>query len=159
MTRAHLKAEIERLRIGAADMDHAARGAAHLAAIHGGSLGQMHADAEEAMATGVVVSYARPFTRRQGIGTLDENAWAPGDEREVDLHRALILLRNRRYAHTDRSDLRGVEDVFGDGNYSESSVGIAADAWSRIVGLAESQASRMRELADDLQEVRSNLRD
>ena len=86
MTRAHLEAEIGRLKIGAADMEHAARGAAHIAAIRRGDLKRMHADAEEALATGVVVSYARPFTRRQGIGALDEDEWSPDDEEQAGLH-------------------------------------------------------------------------
>jgi hypothetical protein len=153
VTRAHLEAEIGRLRIGAADMDHAAGGAGFLAAIREGQTGRINGDADEALMTGVVVSYARPFTRRQGIGALDEGAWAPDDDAQRRLHRALILLRNRRYAHTDKTDLRGIEDVFGDGSYSEWSVGIADDAWARIAELASAQALRMRDLAGRLEDT------
>jgi hypothetical protein len=81
------------------------------------------------------------------VGALDEGEWTPTDERQAGLHRALILLRNRRYAHTDQADLRGVEDVLGEGSYSETSVGLADEAWPRIVELAEAQGRRMSELA------------
>jgi hypothetical protein len=152
LTRSHLKAEITRLRIAAVDMQHAARGAAHIAAIRAGKLDRMNGDAEEALKTGVVVSYVRPFTSRQGIGPLSKDKWEPVDERQAELHRALIFLRNKRYAHTDETGWRGVEDVFGDSIYSEVSVGILDEWWPEIEALADAQSRLMDALANRLQE-------
>jgi hypothetical protein len=154
MSRLHVEAEIKRLRIGAADMKHASAGAAHLAAVGAKS---MNGDAKEALATGVVVSYSRPFTRHQGIGALDANEWTPADEAQAGLHRGLIWLRDKRCAHTDKTDYRGVEDVFRDGTWSASSVPLADEAWPRIVELAAAQAARMRELADSLEASAKSL--
>jgi hypothetical protein len=156
MSRDHVTAEINRLRIAVADMQHAAGAARHMAGMHEGSLSRMHDDAKQALETGAIVSYVRPFTRH-GVGALDKDEWAPASEDERRLHYALIELRHKRYAHTDKTDLRGTEDVFGDGQFSHSWVELKPEAWARIEASAEVQAQRMRELANRLEGVLSEL--
>jgi hypothetical protein len=116
----------------------------------------MNGDAEDALMTGVVVSYARPFARRQSIGTLDRDEWAPDNERQAELHRALILLRDKRYAHTDKG-WRGVVEVFGEGIYSDVLVGIRDKWWPEIEALAEAQSRRMAALAHRLKDALGEL--
>jgi len=101
----------------------------------------MNGEAERALETGIVVSYARPFTR-QGTGQLDEKAFAPDDPRDAKLHRSMIWLRNKLFAHTDVTGLRDTIDVFDTGRFSESRVSFADDEWPQIVRLAEAQGSR-----------------
>ena len=156
MSRDHVTAEINRLRIAVADMQHAAAAARHMTGVHEGSLDRMHADAKQALETGAIVSYVRPFTRH-GVGALDKDEWAPASEEERRLHYALIELRHKRYAHTDKTDLRGTEDVFGDGQFAHMWVEIPADKWPRIGALAEQQAQRMRELVNRLEGVLPEL--
>lgn len=118
----------------------------------------MHSDAERALETGVIVSYARPFTR-QKIGQLDSELWTPADEDQARIHRALIRLRNIRYAHTDRTELRGTEDVFGSGHFGESWVPLHDDVWPRIERLASVQARAFDQLATELQSTMQGLPD
>jgi hypothetical protein len=155
-SREALRAEIDRLRLAASDMRQAAAGARHLEAVAGGSTARMNADAELALETGVIVSYARPFTR-QGIGQLDRAAWAPDDEAKARLHASLIRLRNIRYAHTDKTDLRSTEDVFGEGRFSESWQPLAASAWPRIAELATVMEQGFADLARALEGVLRDL--
>src|SRR5579862_9456861 len=152
MSRDHVTADITRLRIAVADMEHTAGAARHMTAMNRGTVDRMHDDAKQALETGAIVSYVRPFTRH-GVGALDQDQWAPADDDERRLHYALITLRHKRYAHTDRTELRGVEDVFGDGQYAHSWVELRPEAWPRIEALAEAQAHRMRELANRLETV------
>lgn len=153
---AHLRAEIDRLRIAASDMKEAAGGAMHLGEIRAGRLDRMYGFADRALETGVIVSYARPFTRH-GIGRLDPALWEPDDEASANLHRELIRLRNVRYAHTDKTDLRGTEDVFGTGHFSEAWASLSDEAWPRIEALALAQAVAFDALADELQGVLKTL--
>jgi hypothetical protein len=148
----HVRADIDRLRVAASDMRQAARGAGHLGGIRANTLDRMHSDADRALETGVIVSYARPNTRH-GNGQLDSGKWEPADASDANLHHAIIRLRNIRYAHTDKTDLRGTEDVFGGGHFSESWVGLHDDAWARIETLADQQAKAFDALADQLQNV------
>jgi hypothetical protein len=154
-SREHVRAEIDRLRIAASDIRQAAAGAHQIEASISGHY-TINGDAERALETGVIVSYARPFTRH-GIGQLDSGIWAPGDEQQAKLHKALLRLRNIRYAHTDRTDLRTTEEVFGEGRHSESWQPLAESAWPRIDELASLMAERFDELADALEEVLRNL--
>jgi hypothetical protein len=155
-SRDHVLAEIKRLRIAVADMQHAAGAARHMTGMANGSLDRMHNDAKQALETGAIVSYARPFTRH-GVGALDKDEWAPNLDDERRLHHALIELRHKRYAHTDKTGLRGIEDVFGDGQFSHSWVELKDEAWPRIETLAAAQAQRMRDLANRLEGVLSEL--
>jgi hypothetical protein len=75
MGRDHVTAEIKRLRIAVADTQHAAGAARHMTGMHEGSLSRMHDDAKQALETGAIVSYVRPFTRH-GLGALDKDEWA-----------------------------------------------------------------------------------
>lgn len=147
-------AEITRLRIAAADMDHAAGGARHMMAMQTGEAARMNNDAKQALEAGSIVSYARPFTRH-GVGALDRDEWAPAEKDARTVHYALLWLRDKRYAHTDETELelRGVEDVFADGHYAHSFREIAEHAWPRIAALAEEQATRFNRRANELEDA------
>jgi hypothetical protein len=152
----HVRAEIDRLRLAASDMRQAAAGPRHLEGARTGGVSRMNGDAERALETGVIVSYARPFTRH-GVGQLDRDLWAPSDERQARLHMALIRLRNIRYAHTDKTELRSTEDVFGEGRFSEARLPLRDDAWPRIAALAEALEREFSKLADALEDVLREL--
>jgi hypothetical protein len=60
--------------------------------------------------TALAVSYARPWTEAS-IAALDTH-WEPAAETHQELHREIIRLRNKVYAHTDEElGARGVRDV------------------------------------------------
>jgi hypothetical protein len=115
-----LLAELKRLILAEADMKQTEAGARYIEA------STMNEDAHRALQTGVMVCYARPFTRRQGIGPLDRKEWAPGDVEEQALHRSILVLRDKVFAHTDDTDMREIVDAYallGIGAGSTSSSG------------------------------------
>jgi hypothetical protein len=95
---------IRRFRIAESDMRQAAAAARFL-----DKRGrEMHGDAERALETGMVVCYARPFTRNK-IGAIPRKLARPGDAAQSALHDALVKRRNDLYAHNER--LRVVMDT------------------------------------------------
>jgi hypothetical protein len=60
------------------------------------TLGQVKLNeaAARVMHTGLVVAYVRPF-RSSGIGSLDEDDWAPIPPGDRAFHDMLVLLRNK----------------------------------------------------------------
>jgi hypothetical protein len=142
---------VGRLRLAAADMRQAARAAALLAELHGA--GDAEDDSEGALVKGVVFAYARPFTRRDGVGALDPEEWAPVDSRQALLHRSLIASRARLLDQGDWS-LAGSQVPL------RLPGGVSAGTWMRVSELAAAQgrwltASASR-LEDDLQEKGSS---
>ncbi len=125
-------------------------GLTHLAGVYAGELDRMNSP-QNALQTGVVVADAQPFTR-QGIGRLDKEAWAPPDEVQRKLHEELIDLRNKRFAHTDKGDFRGVEDVFRDGTFAEWTIHLNEGAWAAVAELADARRHDFGELANRLQD-------
>ena len=133
---AGVRAFARRLEHGGDDMGQAARGAALLAELCRTD-GRAQSDGETALITGVVLAYARPFTRRDDVGGLDADEWAPTDVRQASLHRMLIASRNDRLTDTTTR--------FGD---SSDASGFPADVSARtgvrIGELAAGQKRRMR---------------
>jgi hypothetical protein len=102
-----VRALARRLELGEGDMGQAARGAALLAELcRTDSCAQ--GNGETALVTGVLLAYARPFTRRDDVGGLDADEWAPTDVRQARLHRTLIASRNHR--STDTTNRAGHND-------------------------------------------------
>src|SRR5437870_4819025 len=93
-----------RFRYACTDMRLAAAAARQLAR------GELNADVAEALETGLVVCYARPF-KKSGVGLLDQKKWAPQAEQRRRLHDLLIELRDKLHAHTDISALRQIVGV------------------------------------------------
>jgi len=146
--RTAIRGTIRRLKAGAADMGQAARGAALLAASSTDDRrGRMDRDARTALAAGVVLAYARPFTTGDGNGALNAGAWTPADPAQARLHKRLIQSRNERYRPPGSTDPRG------------SSPGVAgwcapvttSRSWRRVSELAEVQGEQMHVLASALE--------
>ena len=98
--------------------------------------------------TGIVIIYVRPF-RSEGIGSLDEDEWAPQGREERTLHDALVSLRNKVYAHTDRTPYRDIiEDTSallmlrGGPTYAESYVLLNESGVTRLGEIAVEQGRR-----------------
>jgi hypothetical protein len=115
--------------------------------------------------TGIVVTYARPFTDN-GIGRLDPTKYRPKDRELAALHRRLIALRDTLLAHTDSTALRriaegGVADidwsagpVSGVGIEPGRAVEVRVDPFARpeftaIARLAREQVTRFEEAAEE----------
>jgi hypothetical protein len=133
---AEVRTFARRLEHGGDDMGQAARGAALLAEVCRTD-GRAQGNGETALITGVVLAYARPFTRRDEVGGLDADEWAPTDMRQASLHRMLIASRNHRFTDTttrsgDSSDASGFP------------ASVSARKWERISELAAEQKRRMR---------------
>lgn len=140
--------EIRRFRLAASDMKQVAGAAETLGAI------KLNEAAARVMHTGLVVAYVRPF-RSQGIGSLDEVEWAPTAPRDRAFHNMLVFLRNKVYAHTDRTPYRDIEDTSallsleGGPTYAESYVLLNKDGIARLGGIAVAQGGRFSDAADE----------
>jgi hypothetical protein len=147
--RTAIRGTIRRLRAGAADMGQAARGAALLAASStDGRGGRMDRGARTALAAGVILAYARPFTTGDGNGALNAGAWTPADSAQARLHKALIRSRNERYRPPEPADPRGSSHV-APGWCAPVNT---ARSWRRVSELAEVQGERMQVLASALED-------
>jgi hypothetical protein len=75
-------------------------------------IGEQRLDSGDRLAleTGLVVSYARPFTQSRG-GYQLQPADEPDDEDARELHEWLLAQRNRVYAHTDETEARRVLEL------------------------------------------------
>ena len=148
LRRTDISRTIRRLKAGTADMGQAARGAALLAANSAdGRRGRMNREARMALAAGVVLAYARPFTREDGEGALDVDAWAPADPAHARLHKTLVRSRNERSRMTRQADRRGSSPGLAPGWLAPVNT---ARGWLRVSELAEAQAQQMRVLANAL---------
>lgn len=116
-----------RFELAARDMDEAAVAAAWM------SSHAAPADVQRVLLTGIVMTYARPFTD-SGVGMIDRGKYAPPDRDRSRLRDRLIDLRDRLYAHTDVTTLRwiaeNVRTVFG---MSVDVMGIQPDSAVEIV--------------------------
>jgi hypothetical protein len=145
-----IRNEIRRLRLAASDMEQVASAAETLAEV------RLNEGAERTMHTGIVVTYVRPF-KNTGIGSLDAAEWGPKDPSDRKIHDAVVALRDKVYAHTDRTQLRDVEDTSallgfkGGPTYAEASVSLSSAGLTRIGSIAAAQAKRFDEAADELE--------
>jgi hypothetical protein len=150
LRRTAIRRSIRQLKAGAADMGQAARGAALLAASSTDDRGgRMERDARTALAAGVVLAYARPFTRGDGAGALNVDAWTPADPAQARLHKTLIQSRNERYRPPGLANPRGSSPDVAPGWLAPVNT---ARSWLRVSDLAEAQGERMRVLASGLED-------
>jgi hypothetical protein len=150
LRRTAIRRTIKRLKAGTADMGQAARGAALLAASSTDDRGgRMNREARTALAAGVVLAYARPFTRGDEDGELNADAWTPADPAQARLHKTLIRSRNERYRPVGPADPRGSSPGVASGWLAPVNT---ARRWLRVSELAEAQGQRMRVLASALED-------
>ena len=121
-------------------------------------------DVCRALETAIPVAYARPWGKSNTIGALGDH-WLPTRDEDVQLHGALILIRNKVYAHTDEEiEARGITDVSDIGGLDGP---IFATSWTplnrellpAIVDLATAQEFRFNAAAMLLQRVMRKQRD
>lgn len=143
--RNRLTNEIRRLRLAESDMNQAAAAAQALRTEH------LNGDLCRALETAIAVCYARPYGSSNKVGVLGDE-WLPEDPGDQALHGALLTRRDQVYAHTDRTDARGIVDVFGDGTFVEEWRPLSRDVLPRIITLAARQQARFREGVEDRQE-------
>jgi hypothetical protein len=136
---------VRRLKLDASDMRQAARDAALLAGICE-ARGPAQSEHDIALVTGVVLAYARPFTRSDDVGALDADEWTPVDRRQAILHRTLIASRNDRYANGTRQSGRS------DDTSAAFPARLSARTWAGISELAAEQERRMRASASRLED-------
>jgi hypothetical protein len=96
-------AELTRLRLAQGDMRQVIAAATFL------SEGRHDQYLYRALETAIVVCYARPFGRSNVVGAIGEQWEAIG--KAPNLHKELLRLRNKLYAHTDKTEAREVVDV------------------------------------------------
>jgi hypothetical protein len=108
--------------------------------------------AARALETAMVICYARPFGRNNGIGPLPVK-YAPQDERGRAMHDVLLMLRSKAYAHTDAESGREITNITGMGGgkardrYGERWFSINRDAIPATIELCEAQADRFIDAA------------
>jgi hypothetical protein len=137
-----IKDEIRRLELAAYDMDAAADAAQGLI--------DQPRPGFHALEVGMVVCYARPFTKSYWLKLLGDE-WLPVAEDDRKLHAKLICLRNKWAAHTDEESGRDVDDIgamMGDTEPLFAATwraGICPELFPVILRLCGSQRDRFRE--------------
>lgn len=132
-----LTPEQQRLALAVNDMKQAADAARILDR-------QVSLHARRALETAISVCYARPWLDSNAGGKL-KDTWLPKVGPDRELHRRLLKLRHRTYAHTDPAGgramfaQRGVENVLAIG---ETWISLLVSDLSAIVDLCERQAER-----------------
>jgi hypothetical protein len=128
-----------------------------IAAMHLEQQGRnMNGEAERVLWTGLVVTYARPFSRGNRVGRIDEGLEVSSDPTLRDLHAELCARRNDLFAHNDLTDQRGAVDVYaelgiGAGHFTETYAPPDPALLPAIQQLAAKQRSRFRERLDEIQ--------
>jgi hypothetical protein len=98
----HLERERHRLVLAESDMKQAAVAAEHLAALGP----EMNGLAERVMWTGLVVTYARPFSASNEVGPVTGQIVKLSDHLQRSLHEMLCHLRGEVFAHNTLTNLR-----------------------------------------------------
>ena len=110
---------------------------------------------KKSLETAVCVSYARAFTQTNFLPQpLGSEYLAHLNSEQLVLHDELLRLRNKRYAHTDKTDqseraacvMAGFEGVLGDG---ELWVELMIDTLSQIDLLCDSNLKNWRKAAHE----------
>jgi hypothetical protein len=107
------------------------------------------ADKARALETAIAVSYWRPWSQSNTLGSLKKK-WLPQDAVGLQIHARLEDLRNQTYAHTHRGGGRKASAHFvirDDGQLESLGVGEEWDPLPRevlpaIIELCETQADR-----------------
>jgi hypothetical protein len=105
------------------------------------------ADKARALETAIAVSYWRPWSQSNTLGSL-KGKWLPKDRTGLQLHRRLEQLRNETYAHTHRGAGRKASAHFvirDDGSLESLGVGeewhpLPREVLPAIIELCERQA-------------------
>jgi hypothetical protein len=115
------------------------------------------ADKARALETAIAVSYWRPWSQSNTLGSLKQK-WLPEDSSGLQIHDRLEQLRNETYAHTHRGAGRKASAHFvirDNGSLQSLGVGeewdpLPREALPAIIGLCEKQADRFVGAAFDL---------
>lgn len=152
--------EIRRYRFAQSDMRQA--GAAALL-LNEPSV-RLNGDVERVLETGLVVTYARPFTAG-GVGTLGGKHARPEAEEHRLLHMEMLARRNDLYAHSDITERREVVDAFAGfgtgtlgGKYFEAHHPVDRGQLPSVIALCGAQEGRYASKADALEAALRTLR-
>jgi hypothetical protein len=137
--------DLRRFRLAQSDMQQVVAAATHLASEH------LNGDLCRALETAIVICYARPFDGRNAVGRLGDE-FVPTDAVPRRIHQELLRLRDKVYAHTDRTDARDVVDL---GQEFDLQSPLYAEQWrpldrrvlAGIIHLAVEVEGRLREAA------------
>jgi hypothetical protein len=137
--------EVELLALAASDMKQCAAAARLL-------VKRSDVNERRSLETAIAISYARAFSKRS-FGKLDDKTRRPHDDVGQRLHKRLIKMRNRVYAHLDQ-DRSGLVTIALDDDSFIRSVGVG-EQWKPIarpdlpliVEMCEEQAGRFAEAA------------
>jgi hypothetical protein len=143
---ADLERERARLVLAESDMKQAARGAAHI--LHEGAA--MNDYAERALMTGVLVTYASPFSKSNKVGPVEGEIAQLGSPALGHLHDEILSRRNDLFAHNDKTPWREAMDIAahlgtGKGEYVESHAPIDRAVFKSIEQMASEHEQRFRE--------------
>jgi hypothetical protein len=156
--RERLERERHRLVLAKSDMKQAAIAADHLAQL--GS--QMNGDVERVLWTGLVVTYARPFSASNRVGAVTGQIVKLDDHMQRSLHSRLRELRDVLFAHTDLTNLRETVDtaeLLGEGvsghveSYAPMNVGALPDIARLARELEGRFAQRLGQIERELREL------
>jgi len=108
----------------------------------------------EIVEIGLVVAYARPFSKSNKVAFVGERDASPDDPELARLHQQILDRRNDFYAHNGREDLRQIVDTLkmlglGEGGFEEAYPRISAFTLPDMLRLAESQRERFGRLAEE----------
>ena len=99
--------------------------------------------------TGLIVTYARPFTRGDGSGLpIEEEQFVPPNHR--DFHRELLILRNRVFGHIDAAapaPFRREVSVSDSSNETQGPARLSQSQYATLASLAWAIRDRLREVA------------
>jgi hypothetical protein len=141
---------IKRLLLATQDMAEA-RGAVEFL----NSSTHLNSNVRRALETAIPVAYSRPWGKANTIGALGDH-WLPETPGWLELHRALIVIRNKVYAHTDEEiNARGIVDISpmtGGAGPVFATEWVPLDPHPAIAQLAARQRDRFSEGARELQE-------
>jgi hypothetical protein len=150
--REQLARERKRLVLAESDMKQAARGAAHI--LHHGAA--MNSNAERALMTGVIVTYARPFSKTNKIGPVEGKIAQLESPALRPLHDELVDRRSDLFAHNDETPWREAMDIAahlgtGEGENVESFAPVDCSVFRSIEQMAVEHERRFHERLDAIQ--------
>jgi hypothetical protein len=153
-TKERLLREVKRLVLAKSDMRQVSIAADYLNTY----ATKMNSHVVRVMWTGIVVTYARPFSKNKGVGAVEGRLIRLDDHMQRSLHGQLCELRNQLFAHTDETELRGIVDASelldGAEGYVEEHESMNLGALRDIVELADELekrfAARVREIEEQL---------
>jgi len=161
-SRERLLREVKRLVLARSDMRQVSIAAKYLSAY----ATKLNSQVVRVIWTGIVVTYARPFTKKNKLGAVQGRVIHFEDHMQRSLHGRLCELRNQLFAHTDETELRGIvaasEVLDGAEGYVEEHESMNLGAVPDIAELADELGkrftTRVREIEEQLGRRRASLR-